>query len=685
MEAEAFLPRPGRDMASPGGDAFGGAGPRGGGDGAGRDGFSEFGAGALVLGEGGDGAHAVPDEWREEARPEYFAGMEEMLVYFEGAVVAIVNYSRQDTEAIRNELRMLGARVRDRYTPDCTHLMTPYQVGPDFETALADGKIVVSYAWLEDCLTARRVLPHTDKVLYAPIHDENGVPGMENVVVSITGYKGPIRSDIRELIEASGATFNQNFTKKTTHLVCYRAESEVYAKALLFKLEGQPLEIVNHSWVEDCVKKWRRMPEHSELYRKLGVEVDFEERLEAEKRLRIDVEAQLEEEERARRNLQELLEAEEKSRKELHMQLMDEERMRLALKTRLDGEGANRDALQTQFQRSRGDIDALQALLTQSEASRGALEERIAGLEDERRNLTLQLEDAQRQQTMLQSQFARSRQDLLTQLEARLNSIEQLRAELDNEQKSHADTNQKLEEEKRATKQVADKLLGAEKQIKGYQEQLAQASREKSALEKQLDAERKSRLHILSDFESERKQREHLIKQLEAEQKLRQSLQKAVATKEELRLKAEEEIERLNQDIQEMMDEIDRLKTFEPPERDEDARIQVKLFLDEEIRFLEVEPDVSYEELTIAVGKILVESYVIKFEDAEKHFIALKNSEDLRIAIRSYEKGEFQYVKLILEKAGEKKRGLFGFGRKKRPEEIAAAAGGKKEEDDYDD
>jgi len=41
--------------------------------------------------------------------------------------------------------------------------------------------------YIEDCLTARRVVPHTDKVLYQPIRDENGVPGMESVVVSVAG------------------------------------------------------------------------------------------------------------------------------------------------------------------------------------------------------------------------------------------------------------------------------------------------------------------------------------------------------------------------------------------------------------------------------------------------------------------------------------------------------------------
>jgi hypothetical protein len=63
-----------------------------------------------------------------------------------------------------------------------------------------------------------------------------------------------------------------------------------------------------------------------------------------------------------------------------------------------------------------------------------------------------------------------------------------------------------------------------------------------------------------------------------------------------------------------MMDEIDRLKTFEPPEKADDNKVNVKLFLEDDIRFLELDPDVSYEELIIAVGKVFIESYVIKFE-----------------------------------------------------------------------
>jgi hypothetical protein len=125
-----------------------------------------------------------------------------------------------------------------------------------------------------------------------------------------------------------------------------------------------------------------------------------------------------------------------------------------------------------------------------------------------------------------------------------------------------------------------------------------------------------------------------------------------------------------------MMDEIDRLKTFEPPEKMDDAKVNVKLFLEEDIRFLELDPDVSFEELIIAVGKVFIETYILKFEDQDKHHITLKTSDDLKIAIRQYEKGELPFLKLILEKAGAKKGGFFS--RKKKALGEEDGEGGKK-------
>ena len=119
-----------------------------------------------------------------------------------------------------------------------------------------------------------------------------------------------------------------------------------------------------------------------------------------------------------------------------------------------------------------------------------------------------------------------------------------------------------------------------------------------------------------------------------------------------------------------MMDEIDRLKTFEPPEVDETEKIQVKLFLDEDIRFMEIDPDVSFEELVIAVGKVFIESYSIKYEDSDKHHITLRSTDDVRIACRQHAKHDAAYLKLLLDKAAERKTGLFSMRRKKVTEDA---------------
>ena len=129
----------------------------------------------------------------------------------------------------------------------------------------------------------------------------------------------------------------------------------------------------------------------------------------------------------------------------------------------------------------------------------------------------------------------------------------------------------KLDAERAAHKATQEKSVQGEKHVKQLQDQLASEGRDKAALQKQLEPSAGAACTFCPTGPS--KSSAAPIKQLEAEQKLRQSLQKTVSTKEELRLKAEEEIERLNQDIQEM-DEIDRLKTFEPPEKtdEEDQR-----------------------------------------------------------------------------------------------------------------
>ena len=610
---------------------------------------------------------------REIVRMRRKESAEEVFIkYFAKAKIAVCEYAKEDAEEIGRELRALGANATNAYDETCTHVVMPFKRGNDYSRAVEDGKMIVSYAWIEDCVAQRKVVDAGAKALYSPLASANGARGFDAFSIVVDGYSGQEKADIVELIEAIGGKYMQTMDDRTTHLVCYRAGSEAYVKALT----SGKTEIVNHAWIEDCVREWAILPTRDSKYTKFGVELDYERDLERERRARLESEQELVEEELRAESLQELLDVEEREREDLHMQLKDTEAQRVALRDMLEGEADNREGVHEHFLRSRGDVEELQRLLRQSEASRSEQESRIVHGEEERRSLLRQLEQTRGLQTNLQTQFTHSRQDLLNQLEQRLQQIEETRSELAEERRAHAETRALLETERQVQFTAHEKIRVAEKESKSARDLLNSETREKTALQKQLDAERKSRLHILSDFDNERKQREHLIKQLEAEQKLRQSLQQAVSSKEELRVRAEEEIQRLNEDIQEMMDEIDRLKTFEPPEVDETEKIQVKLFLDDDIRFLELDPDVSFEELVIAVGKVFIESYTIKFEDSDKHHITLRSTDDVRIACRQHVKADATYLKLLLDKPIEKKGGFFSRRRKSPMDETNEAKGG---------
>ncbi|KAK4833611.1 hypothetical protein QYF36_008122 [Acer negundo] len=79
---------------------------------------------------------------------------------------------------------------------------------------------------------------------------------MESVVATVSGYHGSERFNLIKLITQAGANYVGSMSRSTTHLVCWKFEGRKYELAKKFKMI-----IVNHRWVEDCVKHGKRISE----------------------------------------------------------------------------------------------------------------------------------------------------------------------------------------------------------------------------------------------------------------------------------------------------------------------------------------------------------------------------------------------------------------------------------------
>ncbi|XP_020589624.1 BRCT domain-containing protein At4g02110 [Phalaenopsis equestris] len=174
----------------------------------------------------------------------------------------------------RSELGEGGGVDVGRYDSSCTHVVVSGRVfdDPVCVAARNDGKILVTELWIDDSL-GFGMLADSTKVLYWPPRDLSGIPGSTSLHICLTGYQRQERDDIMRMVSLMGGRFSKPLiANQVTHLICYKFEGEKYELARKVNIK-----LVNHRWLEDCLKAWEILPIDS--YKKSGWELEM---LEAE-------------------------------------------------------------------------------------------------------------------------------------------------------------------------------------------------------------------------------------------------------------------------------------------------------------------------------------------------------------------------------------------------------------------
>ncbi|ERN16768.1 BRCT domain-containing protein At4g02110 isoform X1 [Amborella trichopoda] len=195
---------------------------------------------------------------------------------FSGVRFVLFGFDEAAQIQYQSELENGGAIDVSPYNSSCTHVIVHRLTynDPVCVEARHDGKTLVSALWVEDSLEFGK-LADANQILYKPVRDLNGIRGCQSMHICLTGYQKQERSDIMKMVDLMGAQFTKPLiASKVTHLVCYKFEGEKYnlAKKLGIKL-------INHRWLEDCLKAWDILPE--DRYRISGWELEM---LEAEAR-----------------------------------------------------------------------------------------------------------------------------------------------------------------------------------------------------------------------------------------------------------------------------------------------------------------------------------------------------------------------------------------------------------------
>ena len=111
--------------------------------------------------------------------------------------------------------------------------------------------------WLELCLTAGQILPAMRGApCYQPLPYTLPLPGMEAIIVCISGFSAPVRDAIAKTVQIVGGKVTlANMTRHNTHLICAEAKGTKYDHCNAFGVLP-----VTADWLVDSIEAGKLQP-----------------------------------------------------------------------------------------------------------------------------------------------------------------------------------------------------------------------------------------------------------------------------------------------------------------------------------------------------------------------------------------------------------------------------------------
>ncbi|EME88982.1 uncharacterized protein MYCFIDRAFT_213487 [Pseudocercospora fijiensis CIRAD86] len=124
-----------------------------------------------------------------------------------------------------------------------------FRDGPAYLQASRAGKEVANLAWLYHVINRNKYTSPLQKLLHYPV-PRGGVPGFQNLKISLSNYSGEARTYVENLIRFSGAEYTKTMKQDNTHLITAHKNGEKCEAA-----QEWNISIVNHLWLEESFAK----------------------------------------------------------------------------------------------------------------------------------------------------------------------------------------------------------------------------------------------------------------------------------------------------------------------------------------------------------------------------------------------------------------------------------------------